>query len=274
MRIAYMYPGAKFKALTFSFDDGVVQDRQLLDIFNRNGLKGTFNLNTGLRRFKQLSTEDIKGLYAGHEIACHGEFHPTFDQIPRTELMREVWHDREKLEAATDSVITGLAYPNGSFSPAVMDILRHAGIEYARTTVACKKLRYMPEDFLAWHPTCHYRDALEFVDDVLCETRPLPLLFYIWGHSYEFDRGVKNWQFMEYLAARLGGRDDIWYATNIEICRYLKAVRALQFSTDGRRVYNPSAETVWFQVGWEGTPNAYSVAPGETVVIKEPVETY
>ena len=47
MRICYMYPGKKFKALTFSFDDGVVQDQKLIDIFNRNGLKGTFNLNTG-----------------------------------------------------------------------------------------------------------------------------------------------------------------------------------------------------------------------------------
>ena len=110
MRICYMYPGAKFKALTFSFDDGVVQDRKLIDIFNRNGLKGTFNLNTGLWRFRELSAQDIKEIYAGHEIACHGEYHPTFDQIPRTELMREVWHDREKLEAVCDTVITGLAY--------------------------------------------------------------------------------------------------------------------------------------------------------------------
>ena len=36
------------KALTFSYDDGNVQDKKLLDILNRYGMKCTFNVNTGL----------------------------------------------------------------------------------------------------------------------------------------------------------------------------------------------------------------------------------
>ena len=95
MRVLFMYPGAKFKALTFSFDDGVKQDVQLIDIFNRNGLKGTFNLNSGIPRFPR---EELKAIYKGHEVACHGEFHLTCDQIPRDVLTREVWHDREVFE--------------------------------------------------------------------------------------------------------------------------------------------------------------------------------
>ncbi len=82
MRICYMFPGGFFKALTFSFDDGVVQDAKLIDIFNRNGLKGTFNFNTGLRRFRAFDKEEFIKLYAGHEVACHGEFHPFFDICP------------------------------------------------------------------------------------------------------------------------------------------------------------------------------------------------
>ena len=34
------------KALTFSYDDGIEQDRKLVDIFNHYGMKATFNLNT------------------------------------------------------------------------------------------------------------------------------------------------------------------------------------------------------------------------------------
>ena len=274
MRIAYMFPGKKFKAVTFSFDDGVVQDQQLIEIFNRYGLKGTFNFNTGLRRYSQFSKAEFNRIYAGHEVACHGEFQPFFDNRPRTELMREVWNDRLELEKMTGQVITGLAYPNGSFSPKVMEILGNAGIEYARTTVATMRFKPMPEDFLAWHPTCHYRDAMDIADGFVNETRPFPQAFYIWGHSYEFDRGVKDWQYMEDLAAKLGNRSDIWYATNIELCRYLKAIRSLQYSADGRMVYNPSAHTIWFRVGWEGEPEAHCVAPGETFHIQEPVETY
>ena len=85
----------KFKAITFSFDDGVKQDVKLIDIFNRNGLKGTFNLNSGIPRFPK---EELKAIYAGHEVACHGEFHLSCDQIPRDVLTREVWRDREVFE--------------------------------------------------------------------------------------------------------------------------------------------------------------------------------
>ncbi len=273
MRVLFMYPGEKFKALTFSFDDGVKQDVQLIDIFNRYNLKGTFNLNSGIPRFKELSKEEYRKIYEGHEVACHGEFHLTCDQIPRDLLTREVWRDREIFEDIFGGVITGLAYPNGSFSPRVMEILDACGIEYARTTVATGRIRNAPEDFLAWHPTCHYRDAMDLVDGFLNDQRPVKQLFYIWGHSYEFDRGVKDWQYMEDLAAKLANRDDIWYATNIEVCRYLKAVRSLKFSADGRKVYNPSCQTVWFRVGWEGVTGAHTVAPGETFELPEPPET-
>ena len=42
-----MYHG-KRKAITFSYDDGVTQDRRLIEIFNRYGLRATFNLNSEL----------------------------------------------------------------------------------------------------------------------------------------------------------------------------------------------------------------------------------
>ena len=47
-RIYCCFPGGKHKALTLSYDDGRTQDRRLVDIFNRNGIKGTFHLNSGL----------------------------------------------------------------------------------------------------------------------------------------------------------------------------------------------------------------------------------
>ena len=36
------------KSLTFSYDDGVTQDVRLIEIFNKYGLKATFNLNSEL----------------------------------------------------------------------------------------------------------------------------------------------------------------------------------------------------------------------------------
>ena len=48
MKVYTCFPGGKAKALTMSYDDGKVQDRRLIDIFNKYGIKGTFNLNYGL----------------------------------------------------------------------------------------------------------------------------------------------------------------------------------------------------------------------------------
>ena len=43
-RVYYCFPGGKHKALTLSYDDGRIQDRKLVEIFNRYGLRATFNL--------------------------------------------------------------------------------------------------------------------------------------------------------------------------------------------------------------------------------------
>ena len=42
------FPGGKTRALTFSYDDGVLQDRRLVGILNDHGLKGTFNIGSGV----------------------------------------------------------------------------------------------------------------------------------------------------------------------------------------------------------------------------------
>ena len=72
-------------------------------------------------------------------------------------------------------------------------------------------------------------------------------LYYIWGHSYEINSEEK-WAHMEEVCKTVGGRDDIWYATNIEIVDYLSALRALRFTSDCTAVYNPTCTDVWIKV--------------------------
>jgi len=42
------YPNGATKAVIFSYDDGVIQDRKLVELFNKYQIVGTFNLNSGL----------------------------------------------------------------------------------------------------------------------------------------------------------------------------------------------------------------------------------
>ena len=80
---------------------------------------------------------------------------------------------------------------------------------------------------------------------------------YVWGHSYEFERG-KNWGLIEEFSTTIGGRKDIWYATNIEIVDYVEALRRIEFSADFGLALNPTAAELWVQAG----KNTVRLAPG------------
>ena len=50
------------------------------------------------------------------------------------------------------------------------------------------------------------------------------------------------------LKEKMSGRQDIWYATNGEIFRYVRAYDRLQFAAEAKFVYNPSACDVYLDV--------------------------
>ena len=87
-------------------------------------------------------------------------------------------------------------------------------------------------------------------------------MFYLWGHSYEF-YGYNNWDVIERFADRVAGRDDIWYATNIEIYDYVQAYKRLHTSFDKKIIYNPSVIDVWI----ENFGKEYCVKAGETLML-------
>lgn len=66
----------------------------------------------------------------------------------------------------------------------------------------------------------------------------------------------------------MGGREDIWYATNLEIVDYMNAARGLIYSADGTTVYNPHALDVWIRKLSDTSPElseAVRVPGGATV---------
>lgn len=258
----FLWPEGKPKALTLSYDDGVEQDERLIGIFNRYGLKCSFHLNSG--RFgcdnrPDLDVEKLRARYAGHEISCHSVTHPTLTKIPESEIIREVFADRLTLERIAGYPVVGMSYPMGDYNQRIMDILRAAGIICCRTVKATGNFA-LPEDFLAWHPSCHHKQALELLDAFL-KDRYLLSLFFVWGHAYEFDND-DNWNLIEEFARRASGHNDVYYATNVDICRYVLAIRSLVGSADGRTFYNPTDRTVWFRFNYGG--EIFSLAPGET----------
>lgn len=144
--------------------------------------------------------------------------------------------------------IRGLAYPNGSYSDDICNMLPAMGIRYGRIVGNSDNFA-MPQDFYRWKATCHHNHRLQelgqqFVD--LTKKQYLYLM-YVWGHSYEFTNN-DNWNVIEDFCELVGGRDDIWYATNIEIVDYMDVVKMAQFAADNSFVYNPCAQSLWICV--------------------------
>jgi peptidoglycan/xylan/chitin deacetylase (PgdA/CDA1 family) len=245
----YCFPGGRHKAVTLSYDDGKIMDRRLVDILNRAGLRATFNLNGDkFGRDQRIEKSEVAALYAGHEVAAHSLTHPTLTRCPREMMVRQIFDDRRRLEDIVGYAVRGFAYPNGQHTPTLHSLLPELGIAYARTTHSTGGL-LLPTSLMTWDPSGHHNEQLiERTGDFLARSKSQYLdLLYVWGHSIDFDRD-DNWHIIEEFADMVGGRDDIWFATNIEIVDYLAAVDRLQYTAACDRVHNPSATSAWIRV--------------------------
>lgn len=251
------FPGFLDKALTLSYDDGVIYDKQLIKIMSEYGLKGTFNLNSKLFAEEpnqaRLTVEDAIRLYteSGNEIALHGAEHLSLTDVSSAIATADVVQDREFFERILKKPVCGMAYANGKYNDQVVEILKMCGVRYARTVTETMDFQ-IPADWLRWDATCHHANPkLMELAHRFIETPPSwyfwanqPKLFYLWGHSYEFN-DQNNWEIFEEFAAYVGKREDVWYATNIEIYDYVKAYNELQWGINNDFVYNPSVIDVY-----------------------------
>ena len=265
-RVYCCFPGGKHKALTLSYDDGKTQDRRLVEIFNRYGIKGTFNLNSGLftPKYERIDPSEIPELYKGHEVACHTVTHPTIARCPLPEVAQEVINDRAWLEAKTGTPVRGLAYPNGSLSKDIENLLPACGIRYARVVGSSDSFA-LPENPYRWQATCHHNHRLmELGEQFLGLFKQQYLyLMYVWGHSYEFDNN-DNWDLIEGFCKMMSGKEDIWYCTNIEFWDAMDNFARLQFAADNSFVHNPNAADCWIRVN-DGDP--IRIPAGETITL-------
>lgn len=219
----------KKKALTFSYDDGVQEDKRLIDILNRCGMKGTFNLNSALLsehegwnewkrglRVSHINANEVAALYRGHEVAVHTAHHEDLTKLDAQTLAAEIANDKAALEALVGYDVVGMAYPYGTHNDAVVEAVKAAGLHYART-VADTHSFALPAAPLTWGHTCHHNDErlFELAEAFLAADPDEPLLFTVWGHSYEFHVD-ENWERIEAFCEKMAHRDDIAYITNRE----------------------------------------------------------
>ena len=224
----------KMKALTFSYDDGVTQDRRLVELFDRYGLKATFNINSELLGkpgtlwrenmwvdHNKIRPEEVGELYRNHEVAVHTLTHPHLTELEEPEIIRQVEEDRINLERLTGKAVVGMAYPGGGINndERVAAVIRdHTAMKYARTITSCGHFD-VQQDLHRFQPSVYHIefDRMTELGESFLKLQPdTPQIYYIWGHSYELDYH-DTWGKFEEFCRMMSGRDDIFYGTNCEV---------------------------------------------------------
>ena len=216
------------KAVTLSYDDGIMQDIKLVELLNKYHLKATFNINTGLNhldhdffikdhRISHIPHHQMVDLYQGHEIAVHTYTHPHLTHLSDEEVMVELIRDIQIIEQTFHQKPVGMAYPYGSYDDRIVKLVHKAGLFYART-VESNHQTALQDDLLRFQPTCHHNDPeiCDIIDRFLAYEGHEPQILYIWGHSYEGDVD-DNWEHIERVFKKISGHNDVYYGTNEQV---------------------------------------------------------
>lgn len=258
--IRKLYPAGKRKAFNITYDDGVMQDLRFVELMNRYGLKGTFNLNSELMRtgfawthpngmeVKRLDVDTVRWLYRGHEIASHTRTHPYMHDLSEAEVMEQLGRDKRDLEKMLGVEVAGFAVPFDYYSTMIAECAKKCGFEYARMSEFSHS--YAPcRDYWFWKTGFyHIESGLEaFVDDFFATNEELAVCQIV-GHSYDLD-AENLWNPVEGILHRVSRAEDVWSCTNLELVRYLKAMDMAEITGNG--ILNRSDAELWFEIDGE-----------------------
>ena len=232
------------KYFVCSFDDGLEQDRRIVQTLKEFGMGGTFHLNSGLlgapgytvrignlgldapknfdpgRRHllpfvghSRIPENELLSVYKGFEIAAHTVSHPQLVFTSRRKIEHQIADDVKTLSALFDQEITGFAYPFGFGSRGCRRVLQDAGIRYARIASKAKDFRF-PRDPLSLHISamCISRDAMERVERFIeADATEADLFFLFFAHGYELDFGTResNWEKFRSICSKVKSAKDI-----------------------------------------------------------------
>lgn len=239
--------GKPKKFFTLSLDDGITQDLKVIEILKKyNVTCVSFNINTGLYGanwdwvgpaigdptipHQRFTEEELKtGIYDGYEVLVHTMNHPSLKNYDKraSQIKKEVGRDADNIEELTGVRPVGMAWPGGDteYTDTTIElVLENTDIRFARGTTSTYNFE-LPEYFMKWMPTCSAIDpqcltlAQQFIDAECTED----MLFYVWGHSYEFDlNNGAGYQTFEQLVKMMSEAEDVYLVTNTQFYNIYK----------------------------------------------------
>ena len=182
------------KKFVFAIDDGTIFDKKVIDIFNKYGIRATFNLNSGLQDYvwnkdwlevRRLNLKENKHIYKGHEVASHSLTHPFLTSLSDEDVYREVKEDVDNLKNIFGCDIKSFSFPFDGYDERTINIIKGLGITHI-ILPAIDDSFYYPVD------TYHIKVTSWNIDDALAkvkrfiEDKDAEIFIYL-SHSYDYE---------------------------------------------------------------------------------------
>lgn len=240
------YPNFSTKAFTISIDDGSAQDAQVMALMKKYGIRGTFNL-TG-----NTSTAYENYIYDGFEAANHTTHIEMYSgAYTYDDCVASIEDAYNTIKAKTGIDSQGIIWPyrapkDLSFWSDLYNYVSQR-YEYARETGETLDF-YTPFDWMQWTATAWSDKWRTYTDKFIDApyTDDLQMLA-LAGHAFDTPAGETSMaDLCEYVFSTVASDSRIWKATNIELCKYIKAAKALEISS--KNVYNPSKDVTLYMI--------------------------
>ena len=239
--------------VTTSWDDGDPRDWKVADRLVASGVRGTFYVPlTGNLGGPTLSSSEIRSLaFAGFEVGAHTVSHRSLTGLSLEEVRHEVRDSKKSLQDILGHEVSMFCYPRGRYDARVLQEVRRAGFEGARTTRMLSLRADFPRFEMPTTVQAYPHSTLAYMRN-LTRGKNVPGLFryitslrfyrrwadlgrvlfdqaleeggvwHLYGHSWEIDE-LGLWGQLAELLRYVGGRDGVIYATNSEALKLLQS---------------------------------------------------
>jgi peptidoglycan/xylan/chitin deacetylase (PgdA/CDA1 family) len=197
-----------------------------------------------------LSADDLRSLCAeGFEVGGHGIAHENMSQISLQKATHVVQTCKAVLEDTVGQRLRMFCYPNGRYSHHVVEALKTAGYEGARTVcLLATEVSYGPFDLPTTaqvypHTRTEYlrnitrarslgrlydyvahlsldNDWIEIGKKLFDRVLKYGGIWHLWGHSWEIQH-LGLWDEMQQMLDYVCSRDDVLYLNNGDVLKYL-----------------------------------------------------
>ncbi|MCR5505936.1 MAG: polysaccharide deacetylase family protein [Bacilli bacterium] len=216
------------KYFIFSIDDGTIFDEKVLQILNRFGFKGTFNLNSGMddfvwynegREVRRFILKDHIDLYKNHDIASHSFYHPHMTSLDDQGVYEQVNNDIHNLKEIFHREVNTFAFPFEDYDERCINIIKNIeGIKLIRLSALDRSFKMPNDPYHVKITSWNIDEALYLIDEFI-KNKEAELFIFV-SHAYDFEF-ANAYEKLEALCQKIKSVENIEVITMSDLIKLL-----------------------------------------------------